>query len=231
MARYAISDIHGCLVTFRKMVEEVIQLQPQDHLYLLGDYINKGPDSKGVLDYIFSLQRQGYRLTCIRGNHDQLLLDAVDQGEHTVWLTPEDKQKTLDNFGVTYFKDIDSEYLSFIRSMPLMVVLDDYVLVHAGLDFSLHNPLLTSNHLLLNTRHMQPTLAKLGERRLLHGHVPVPTSTIEKAITKKRPAINLDAGCVFYRNTELGNLCAFNLDKVGLFTINNQDQPYPIKVK
>ncbi|WP_210462499.1 metallophosphoesterase family protein [Rufibacter roseolus] len=231
MARYAISDIHGCLVTFRKMVEEVIRLQPQDHLYLLGDYINKGPDSKGVLDYIFSLQRQGYRLTCIRGNHDQLLLDAVDQGEHTVWLTPEDKQKTLENFGVTQIKDIGSEYLSFIRSLPLMVVLDDYVLVHAGLDFSLNNPLLTNNHLLMNTRQMQPTLAKLGGRRLLHGHLPVPQSTIEKAVAKKRPAINLDAGCVFYRNTEFGNLCAFNLDKIGLFFLHNQEQPYQIKIK
>ncbi|WP_205501310.1 metallophosphoesterase [Rufibacter psychrotolerans] len=231
MARYAISDIHGCLVTFKTMVEEVLQLQPQDHLYLLGDYINKGPDSKGVLDYIFSLQQQGYRLTCLRGNHDQLLLYAVDKGEHTVWLTPEDKQKTLENFGVTRFSDIPSIYISFIRSLPLLVLLDDYVLVHAGLDFTLPNPLLTSNHLLLNTKHMQPTWAKLGSRKLLHGHLPVPRSTIERAVNKKKPALNLDAGCVYYKNDQFGQLCAFNLDKIELFFLSNQEPFYSIKLK
>ncbi|WP_207433667.1 metallophosphoesterase family protein [Sabulibacter ruber] len=231
MARYAISDIHGCLITFKTMVEEVIKLQLHDHLYLLGDYINKGPNSKGVLDYIFSLQQKGYRLTCLRGNHDQLILDAIDKGEHTVWLTPEDKQKNLENFGVSQFKDIAPEYISFIRSMPLMVLLDDYILVHAGLDFTLTNPLLTNNHLLLNTKHMQPSLAKLGERRLLHGHLPVPKATIENAIARKRPAINLDAGCVYYLNEEFGQLCALNMDSLQLINIDNLDKPYSIKHK
>ncbi|RNI32370.1 serine/threonine protein phosphatase [Rufibacter immobilis] len=231
MARYAISDIHGCLVTFRTMVEEIIQLRPQDHLYLLGDYINKGPDSKGVLDYLFTLQQRGYQLTCLRGNHDQLLLDAIDQGEHTVWLPEAEKQKTLQNFGVHQFKDIPSKYIAFIRAMPLLVVLDDYILVHAGLDFSLTNPLLTSNHLLLNTKRMQPSKAKLGERLLLHGHVPVTASTIRKATNKKKAAINLDAGCTYYRNEEFGQLCAFHLDEVALFFLKNIEQSYPINVK
>ncbi|ALI99047.1 metallophosphoesterase family protein [Rufibacter tibetensis] len=231
MARYAISDIHGCLATFKKMVEEVIQLEPTDHLYLLGDYINKGPDSKGVLDYIFSLQRQGFQLTCLRGNHDQLLLDAIDKGEHTVWLSEEDKQKTLQNFGVSHFKDIPSNYIAFIRSLPLLVLLDDFILVHAGLDFSHSNPLLSSNHLLLNTKHMQPSLAKLGERRLVHGHLPLPQPVIERAVQKKRLSINIDGGCVYFLNKEFGNLCSLNLDKLSLFFLSNLDQPYYIKVK
>jgi serine/threonine protein phosphatase 1 len=231
MARYAISDIHGCLVTFQKMVEQVIQLGPQDHLYLLGDYINKGPHSKEVLDYIFSLQRQGYQITCLRGNHDQLLLDALHKGEHTVWLTPEDKQHTLQNFGVASFQDIDQAYISFIRSLPLLAILDDYVLVHAGLDFSLSNPLVTNNFVLLNTKRMQPSLAKLGERRLLHGHLPIPRASIEQAVSRNRPAINLDAGCVYYKNQEFGQLCAFNLDTLALFFLQNSEEPYPIKTK
>ncbi|GAB2543057.1 metallophosphoesterase family protein [Rufibacter soli] len=231
MARYAISDIHGCLVTFQKMVEQVIQLGPQDHLYLLGDYINKGPHSKEVMDYIFYLQRQGYQLTCLRGNHDQLLLDALDKGEHTVWLTPEDKQSTLQNFGVASFQDIDQAYISFIKSLPLLAILDDYVLVHAGLDFSLSNPLLTNNFVLLNTKRMQPSLAKLGERRLLHGHLPIPRASIEQAVSRKRPAINLDAGCVYYKNQEFGQLCALNLDTLALFFLQNSEEPYPIKTK
>ncbi|WP_066832789.1 metallophosphoesterase family protein [Rufibacter ruber] len=231
MARYALTDIHGCLKTFQMMVEEILRLQPNDHLYLLGDYINKGPDSKGVLDYIFSLQRQGYQLTCLRGNHDQLLLDAVDQGEQAVWLTPEDKQKTLENFGVGQFSQIPAQYLSFVRNLPVLVVLEDYVLVHAGLDFSLPNLLATENYTLMNIKRMQPSAQKLSGRTLVHGHLPVPKATIEKAVKKKKAAINLDAGCVYYKNEEFGQLCGFNLDTWQLYWLPNQDTPYFIKVK
>jgi len=53
---FAISDIHGCVKTFKKLVIDIINLSKEDKLYLLGDYINKGPDSKGVIDFIFTLQ-------------------------------------------------------------------------------------------------------------------------------------------------------------------------------
>ncbi|QHL88050.1 serine/threonine protein phosphatase [Nibribacter ruber] len=231
MARYAISDIHGCLATFKALVEERLQLQPHDHLYLLGDYVNKGPDSKGVLDYLLQLQRDGYQLTCLRGNHDQLFLDAVQKGAHTVWLSPEDQQTTLRSFGVDKFEDIPAVYIQFIQSMPLLVVLDDYILVHAGLDFSQLNLLTTDSHTLLNIKRFQPTAKKLGARTLLHGHMPVSKAAVEKAVTQKRPAFNLDAGCVYYKNAEFGWMCGFGLDSKALFWQENMEGEYDIKVK
>ena len=60
MARYATTDVHGCLQTLRYLVEQELQLTPDDELFLLGDYVNKGPDSRGVLDYLMHLQAAGY---------------------------------------------------------------------------------------------------------------------------------------------------------------------------
>ena len=53
--RFAIADVHGCLNTLRRMVEDILKLGEDDVLYLLGDYIDRGPDSKGVLDYLMQL--------------------------------------------------------------------------------------------------------------------------------------------------------------------------------
>ena len=61
----AISDIHGCARTFKKLVLEKVVLDKQDTLFLLGDYINKGPDSKGVLDFIFELKNSGFNVQCL----------------------------------------------------------------------------------------------------------------------------------------------------------------------
>ena len=53
MNKYAISDIHGCLKTFKALLTK-LDFSKQDELYLLGDYIDRGPDSKGVIDYIWN---------------------------------------------------------------------------------------------------------------------------------------------------------------------------------
>ena len=92
MARYVSTDLHGCLLSFRHLVEHRLKLRPQDELYVLGDYVNKGPDSRGVLDYLMQLPQRGYRVHCLRGNHDQELLDAAQGHAHLTWAAPTDRQ-------------------------------------------------------------------------------------------------------------------------------------------
>jgi serine/threonine protein phosphatase 1 len=75
--RFAATDIHGCLKTFRHLVEIELCLRTTDTLYLLGDYVNKGPNSAGVLDYIVQLQAAGFQVHCLRGNHEQELLPSA----------------------------------------------------------------------------------------------------------------------------------------------------------
>ena len=98
MRKIAVSDIHGCLKTFKALVEEQVVLNPQDELYLLGDFIDRGPDSKGVLDYVMQLDEAGYQVHCLRGNHEDMMLQAVrDREDIGMWLF-NGGQQALDSF-------------------------------------------------------------------------------------------------------------------------------------
>ena len=84
----AIGDVHGCSTTFRKMVLEEINVQKSDVVYCLGDYIDRGPDSKGVVDFIMELRAKGYTLHTLRGNHEQLMMDSLTRSEmFDAWMT------------------------------------------------------------------------------------------------------------------------------------------------
>ena len=76
--RFAIGDIHGCLKTLKALVENEIQLGKDDELFFVGDFIDRGPDSKGVLDYIGSLIRDGYKIQSVMGNHEEMLLESLE---------------------------------------------------------------------------------------------------------------------------------------------------------
>jgi serine/threonine protein phosphatase 1 len=231
MSRYAITDIHGCFKTFRQLVEEVISLQPTDELFLLGDYINKGPDSKGVLDYIRELQER-HRVQCLRGNHDQLLIDACDEGESSVWLPAQEKQLTLGSFGVRHFHAIPQVYVQFVRSLPYFLEIDDFYLVHAGFDFSKpREAMFQDTHSMMNIKSFEVATDKLKGKRLLHGHLPQPLSQLRKSIRQSGSSLNLDTGCVYHQNEKFGHLVALNLDTLALLVQPNIDQPYPVKKK
>ena len=70
----AIGDIHGCASALRKLAAE-IQPTPSDTLVTLGDYIDRGPDSRGVLDLLIELKHH-CRLVPLLGNHEQMLFSA-----------------------------------------------------------------------------------------------------------------------------------------------------------
>ena len=70
---FAIGDIHGCFDSFQELIENKIQLSKNDRLVLLGDYIDRGPKSKEVIDYIINLQAKGYNIIALAGNHEVML--------------------------------------------------------------------------------------------------------------------------------------------------------------
>ncbi|MEZ6141714.1 MAG: metallophosphoesterase family protein [Zavarzinella sp.] len=79
MARLlAIGDIHGCLPALKKLLAAV-KLTTEDQLVTLGDYVHRGPDTPGVLDLLIDLHREN-RVISLMGNHDELYLEAHDDG-------------------------------------------------------------------------------------------------------------------------------------------------------
>ena len=81
MSRYVIGDIHGCLDELRYLVE-ALPLARGDRLIFLGDYIDRGPDSSGVVSYLMGLREHLYenKLVFLKGNHEDMLLSFLGLG-------------------------------------------------------------------------------------------------------------------------------------------------------
>lgn len=197
--RYAISDIHGCSKTLRAALKD-IDLQPDDELFLLGDYINRGPDSLGVLETIWNLQADGYRVNCLRGNHEEMFIDAhAGNTDHYDWSPGGDTAKRA--------------YDWFI-GLPHYHLTPGYILVHAGLDFRSPDPL-ASKDAMLWSRYWQHLIdySWLGERIIVHGHTPIEKDKIEE-LERRLPElqwIDIDAGC-YNEPGGYGFLSVLNLD-------------------
>jgi len=73
MTRYAVGDIHGGAKTLRALLDR-LSLKHEDRLYLLGDYVDRCNDGKGVLDTILQLMDSGYDVRPVRGNHEDMML-------------------------------------------------------------------------------------------------------------------------------------------------------------
>ena len=67
-----------CFYTFKKLIEEKIQLSKLDQLFLLGDYIDRGPRNREVLDYILTLMDEGYKIYPLIGNHEYFVLRDIE---------------------------------------------------------------------------------------------------------------------------------------------------------
>lgn len=209
--RFAIGDIHGCSRTLRAMMAEMIRPEPHDIIYLLGDYIDRGPDSKEVLDYLMDLFMGDCDLRPLRGNHEQMLLDAIEDSKTFAIWKANGGYATLKEFGISHPRDLPQRYLDFLNIMPLMHLMDDYVLVHAGLDFRKDNPIAeTSSYDLLWARDYRVNPVKLEGRTLVTGHSRTQLFAIHDSLQSCH--INLDNGCFSKGELGEGALVALNLD-------------------
>jgi serine/threonine protein phosphatase 1 len=216
-----IGDVHGCVKTLRSLIEDHIRPEAGDNIYFLGDYINKGIDSRGVLDYILHLRANGLSLKCLRGNHEQYLLDALLYTWEEISFLSHGGEATLRSFSVDNVRDIPSKYLDFIRGLPYFFETEKYLIVHAGLNFDLADPF-KDDYSMLNIRDMEPQPAAIGGKVIVHGHVPTPLTRIQSmAADRQTPEICLDGGCVY--NHREGILVGMDLEDRQLYYAQNQD--------
>jgi serine/threonine protein phosphatase 1 len=234
--RWVIPDIHGYIKTLKSMVTDVVRPMRSDEIYFLGDYVDRGPDSKGVIDFIRTMQVDGYNVTALKGNHEDFMVELYDaekqsvnpwwhnfgNKKHKAWLDIGGKA-TLSSFGATHIRDVPADYIDWMRNLKHYVELDHFVLVHAGLNFKNEDPYADLRAMMwLRDYEIKPE--KIGGRRIIHGHVPVNmeliTMTIKNRIYK---FIDLDNGPYMSGKEGYGNLVALELNSMEMVIQYNMD--------
>jgi serine/threonine protein phosphatase 1 len=234
--QWVIPDVHGCVKTLKSLVTDLIRPTRNDALYFLGDYIDRGPDSKGVIDYIRFLQKDEYTIIALKGNHEDFMVELYDAEVRSknIWLHNLGNRKhkswmaiggrpTLESFGVQHVRDIPVEYIEWMKNLPYFVSLDDFVLVHAGLNFKNDDPF-EDKHAMLWLRDYEIKPEKIGNRRIIHGHVPVNMELITlSAANKSYKFIDIDNGPYISGREGFGNMVALNLNTMEMVIQYNLD--------
>lgn len=216
---FVIGDIHGCSKTFKMLLLEKLGIKKSDKIYCIGDYIDRGRDSKGVVDFILNLRSAGYKIHTLRGNHEEMMLDStVDTQRLQHWLQNGGKE-TLKSFGIETIIDLPAKYLKFFKRTKLFIATDKYIFVHAGLNFDFENPF-QDKYAMLWIRDEYFDKEKINDRHLIHGHTPI---HLEDIIKQQSHRINIDGGCVYKNRPGLGNLVALELPEMRFIYISNID--------
>ena len=129
----AIGDIHGCSVELFALIE-AIDPQPDDTIITLGDYVDRGLDSNGVLGLLIALSNCGH-LVPILGNHDELMLHARDsESDFQYWLNI-GGDTALDSYGDnSTLEQIPTEHFQFLERCVPYFETDTHFFVHANYD-------------------------------------------------------------------------------------------------
>jgi serine/threonine protein phosphatase 1 len=158
--RWIIGDIHGMLASLETLVRAIDRVDPDRQLMFVGDYVNRGPNSKGVIDFLLSLPE----VHTIRGNHDDLF-DLVLSGQSYasktgeaermnsfIWFLQHGLDKTLESYGINksevarvlanpttaaldyLLEPIPQAHRSFIRNLAVVLETNDMFVVHAKWD-------------------------------------------------------------------------------------------------
>lgn len=131
MRTLAIGDIHGCLTALTTLLKRV-RLQADDTLITLGDYVDRGPDSKGVLDFLINLSHE-CQLVHLGGNHELMMLDAKkSRFSRHGWLGVGGAE-TIDSYGES-MDDVPQAHWDFINSSAAFHETDTHIFVHANLN-------------------------------------------------------------------------------------------------
>ena len=234
--RWVIPDIHGCANTLKALIEEKIKPDHSDELFFLGDYIDRGPDPKEVIDYIRALQKNDFKVKTLKGNHEDYLVELYDEeikSKHS-WLPRFTDQKkriwfaiggkpTMKSFHARKIRDINPEYIEWMRNLDYYVILSEFILVHAGLNCKIDDPF-SDTRSMLWLRDYEIVPEKTGERKIIHGHVPVKLQFIDHSIKNDiYKFIDLDNGPYISGEDGYGNLVALELTNMQMVIQDNRD--------
>jgi serine/threonine protein phosphatase 1 len=224
---FAIGDVHGQYAKLNQVMEHCrayAEAEAERHVsfVLLGDYVDRGPDSAGILDWLAS---HPAGVHAIAGNHEDMMLRALEGGDPLMRWLANGGGETMASYGTADLHAIPHHHIDLIAGLPL--TLDDglRLFVHAGID--INDPEARDPDVLLWTRKHPPEAAALP-RFIVHGHTP--TKSGRPDLLRNR--VNLDTGAGWgkrltaaaFRHDEAGPL-AFIDDLGSVLPARNPQQP------
>lgn len=221
MAKYVMSDLHGEYDKFIKMLE-LINFTEEDELYIIGDIFDRGNKSIEIIDYIISHKN----IHLIKGNHENLFEEYFESGDASLWY--------YNGGQITHSQIIQRGYdyeqliYNYTRRLPIYKVVDNFILVHAGLylpknynDLSLEELLeLQEEDTCLWDRSNIHNSIKYKDFTIICGHTPVQTineNYDDVKIIKKDGTIYIDCGATFKKAN--GKLACLRLDDMKEFYV------------
>ena len=210
MRTYAIGDIHGCLHTLKDLLHK-LRLGPDDRVIFLGDYIDRGPFSKQVIDFLKTIV-DSKQYIALMGNHERMCVDSYDGSGYwgQVWMQ-NGGIETIDSYDERTeaqkrrpaFEDyeaeevwranlpkVSKEHLNWMRQLPVKYETEKFFFCHAGVDPEVELDDQTPDDLLWIRGEFLKSKKNFG-KIVVFGHTPLEDVTI------KDNYIGVDTGCTY----------------------------------
>lgn len=190
---YAIGDVHGCLDKLRALETRILAdargVGGLKLIVLLGDYVDRGPDSAGVLTHLLAPPPEGFRRICLRGNHDDMLLRLLDGSVDPEWWLGFGGDETLRSYGldpeslggnrralsesVRRLKAaMPASHSRFLANLPVALSTPRYFFCHAGARPGVPLAAQSDEDLMWVRRAFLDHKGAPFEQTLVHGHTP-----------------------------------------------------------
>ena len=226
---FAIGDIHGCLSQLTTLHKKILTHDKfdvkNDLLIYLGDYIDRGNNTKGVIDQILKLKNNKIKTINLMGNHDEFMIDflfnkkndiknwlnfGVDQTfrsydiEIVEFIKDGFEDDVIDRLRNELLKKMDATHINFFKNLEVTHSTEKYLFVHAGIDPLKKLSEQTKKDYLWSRSNVFFDKNFKAEKIIVHGHTP------EENVISNPYRINIDTGCYF--SGKLSCVCLSDLN-------------------
>lgn len=180
---YAIGDIHGNLDLLERLLDKLSPDLARTRLVFMGDYIDRGPRSKGVVDYVLRLKNlvPPGQVICLKGNHEAMFLNFM-QGRDIELFLFNGGLRTLEDYWGENWEEAEELYLpvdhrQFFETLPLYYETASYIFVHGGLKPGVPLADQADDDLLWIRGDFITSMADFG-KKVIFGHTPFPNPLV-----------------------------------------------------
>ena len=191
---YAVGDIHGSYTKLVNLLEHCLDHCGRNtpRFVFVGDYVDRGRRSRDVVNALIKTQAGSPdQVVCLRGNHEEMLIDAAEGRNEAQWLD-NGGDMTLQSYGLRRAAELPAEHLEWLASLPLAVTEEKRLFVHAGI---LPGVPLQEQPATAVLWIREPFLSDPSDHGLfiVHGHTPLATGVPDL----RRNRLNLDTAACF----------------------------------